>query len=374
MLMLNFLNEPALSPRRFQKGVYGAHLIRAPRPTSEAPASAKRARGRSGVLVVLLDVRYNKDPWGTPDGDFLGEAQWAWLERTLRGSRARAHLIVTGLQVLSAKGVGEGWARFPGARKRLLSLLHRLRVAAPILLSGDVHMAELNAARCTAPLPPRRISLGGQTSTERPPNTLAEAHSMPTPSLVVTSGLVELTASGMTHSWARGVMSEEAGGVSDTVFAWVMRLAQQTMPWRYLVAGSDGGRERGHGSGYYLGLNVGQVDFTWDAPGGPRVRLSVVGERGEEVLSRWWSLAELDLFGGEGEHDRSGQPDTREWKCWPLQSYMELVSTTEVAVGLGLCALKALGAVALVAIGALRAIAALKATLGSSRAAGSEPR
>ncbi|KAJ1621002.1 hypothetical protein T492DRAFT_847371 [Pavlovales sp. CCMP2436] len=99
MLMLNFLNEPALSPRRFQKGVYGAHLIRAPRPTSEAPASAKRARGRSGVLVVLLDVRYNKDPWGTPDGDFLGEAQWAWLERTLRGSRARAHLIVTGLQV-----------------------------------------------------------------------------------------------------------------------------------------------------------------------------------------------------------------------------------------------------------------------------------
>ena len=45
--------------------------------------SATRLNFTGGsVLVILLDMRYHKDSYGTPDGDFLGSQQWRWLEET----------------------------------------------------------------------------------------------------------------------------------------------------------------------------------------------------------------------------------------------------------------------------------------------------
>ena len=32
------------------------------------------------VLVIALDLRYHKSPYSDVGGDFLGEAQWAWLQ------------------------------------------------------------------------------------------------------------------------------------------------------------------------------------------------------------------------------------------------------------------------------------------------------
>lgn len=348
-LFFDFIGEPPLSARRRQRGVYGSAFLKAPRPSSEAAGSAARAAGRSGVLVVLLDVRYHKDPYGADGrGDFLGEEQWAWLERTLRGSRARAHVLVSGLQVLSVKGVGESWSRFPAARRRLLSLLHRLRVAAPILLSGDIHMAELNAARCTAaPTAEERLWRGGSAGgSATGPGSWSDNSGAAS-----VSGLVELTSSGMTHSWGHRPMPSLADGpLTSLAFGAAMHLLQATMPWRYLVRGDGGGALRGHGPAYHLGLNFGQLDFRWDAPDGPRVRLSVAGEGGREVLSRSWALAELDLFGGAGRaHERREPADGREWSCVPLHGGLELLTPAEVASGFCLCALKLVGGLALVA-------------------------
>lgn len=360
--------------------MYGSALIRAPSPTNEAPSSAERARGRSGVLVLLLDVRYHRHPYNSNGtGDFLGEEQWAWLERTLRGSRARAHVLVSGIQILSVKGVGESWSAFPDARRRLLTLLHRLRVAAPILLSGDIHMAELNAARCTAPpLPPlpdrararaaankgaRKGAGGPGTSSGASAGFLARLSDNSGAPAV--TGLIELTSSGLTHSWSRRPLPNlAAGAASDLLFAAAMHLVQSSMPWRYLVRGDDGGPARGHGPAYHLGLNFGQLDFSWDAPGGPRVRLSIVGEGGREILSRWWPLAELDLFGSESvAREQRRPPDARDWRCVPLHGGLELLTRGEVISGLCISALKLLTVLVLALAVGMRCARALSASV-----------
>merc|ERR1711957_388735 len=131
---LDFLGHPADSPLRKQKGVYTSHSF--------------DVSGHS-ILVVMLDMRFHKDPYGTKKGDFLGEEQWSWLEQLLDTSTAKVHLIVSSLQLLEGRfNVGESWGRFPEARTRMLDLLTSKNVSTPIVLSGDVHFAEMNAARC----------------------------------------------------------------------------------------------------------------------------------------------------------------------------------------------------------------------------------
>ena len=91
-LFLDFLDEPASSPRRRQRGIYASHIV-------------------GQLHLVLLDVRSNRDPYGTPDGDFLGEEQWIWLEELLHGPSPPgvvATIIVSSLPVLADRyGFGE---------------------------------------------------------------------------------------------------------------------------------------------------------------------------------------------------------------------------------------------------------------------------
>eukprot|EP01065_Artemidia_motanka_P048540 TRINITY_DN7832_c0_g1_i1.p1 TRINITY_DN7832_c0_g1~~TRINITY_DN7832_c0_g1_i1.p1 ORF type:complete len:414 (+),score=95.98 TRINITY_DN7832_c0_g1_i1:80-1321(+) len=155
--LLDFLDEPQDSPRRKQEGVY---------------ASAVVGKGETAVRVVLLDNRFHKDPYGTPDGDFLGAEQWEWLERELsHDGGAGMTLVVSGIQVLEWRAVGESWGRFPRSRARLLNLVARFnaRGGLAVLVSGDVHFAEIAEAVCTS----------GSSDTT----------------------VAEITASGLTHSW-----------------------------------------------------------------------------------------------------------------------------------------------------------------------------
>jgi alkaline phosphatase D len=126
--MLDFLGEPAQSPRREQLGVYTSYVF---------------GEGERSVKLVLLDGRYHRDP-PSARGDTLGEAQWSWLERELTGSAARLHLIASGYQVLPLDHPNEKWGNFPSARTRLLDLVARTRVRGAVLLSGDRHFAELS--------------------------------------------------------------------------------------------------------------------------------------------------------------------------------------------------------------------------------------
>lgn len=132
--LLDFLDEPADSPRRLRAGVYESYTY--------GPA------GRQ-VKVILLDTRYHRDAPG-PDGDVLGEEQWAWLERELRGSRAQVHLIGSGIQVVAEDHRFEKWANFPAARARLFRLVGETRAPGVVFLSGDRHIAEVSRVSGTA--------------------------------------------------------------------------------------------------------------------------------------------------------------------------------------------------------------------------------
>lgn len=150
--MLDFLDEPANSLRRKQKGVYGSHLYE---------------NSGNRVQVILLDVRYFRDIPNTENGDILGKEQWSWLESTLGQNDADLTLIVSGIQVLHEDHRYEKWANFPEARKRLLDLVSSESDGRVVFLSGDRHISEMASLEY------------GTNKTE----------------------LLEITSSGMTHSW-----------------------------------------------------------------------------------------------------------------------------------------------------------------------------
>jgi alkaline phosphatase D len=127
-LILDFLDEPAESSRRTQSGIY-----------------ASRVFGPEGkrVCLILLDVRTHRDAPRT-GGDILGEAQWAWFEKTLRASDAQIHIICSGSQILPTEHRHEKWGDYPDSRERLLKLIASTQPGGVILLSGDRHFAEIS--------------------------------------------------------------------------------------------------------------------------------------------------------------------------------------------------------------------------------------
>ncbi|TGE10540.1 alkaline phosphatase D family protein [Hymenobacter fodinae] len=137
-LALDFLQEPADSPRRKQEGIYAAYTYRV---------------GRKKVKVILLDDRYFQDTLyrdaqqvyhPNPTGDILGEAQWQWLQQQLQNSDADAHIIASGIQFLPQEHRFEKWANFPAARQRLLQLLASSQAKGVLLISGDRHIGEIS--------------------------------------------------------------------------------------------------------------------------------------------------------------------------------------------------------------------------------------
>jgi alkaline phosphatase D len=129
--------------------------------------------------VVLLDGRSNKDPRGTANGDFLGEEQWQWLAEELLDPTADAILLGSGIQVLGEDQiVEETWSAFPQARRRLLTLITvASQLTNVVLLSGDVHRAEVSRVSC---------ALQGKS-----PEGSQAGETVP---------LWELTSSGLTHT------------------------------------------------------------------------------------------------------------------------------------------------------------------------------
>lgn len=157
-LALDFLQEPAASPRRRQAGIYAAYTY---------------AVGRQKVKIILLDDRYFQDtlyrdaqkvyhPNAT--GDVLGEAQWRWLEQQLRGSDANAHIIGSGIQFLPQEHPFEKWANFPAARERLFKLLAATQPRGVLLISGDRHIGEISKAEVPGvPYPLYEVTSSGLT-------------------------------------------------------------------------------------------------------------------------------------------------------------------------------------------------------------------
>lgn len=134
---LRFWGAEAGDARFTQPGVYAARTF---------------GTGDRAVQVILLDNRYNLDPWdyeGTdPARQVLGEVQWAWLrERLLEPAAIR--IIGSGIQVVQDYDIDtawEGWNDSPLQRERLFALIRELRVPGVVFVSGDMHFAELSRA------------------------------------------------------------------------------------------------------------------------------------------------------------------------------------------------------------------------------------
>ena len=196
-LHLNFLHVPKNDPRRTRKGVYASHIV------------------GGNMKVILLDVRYHRDPWswhpgGMPTGttltseaeadarpearpDMLGAEQWTWLEQELSQNllnhqNIEVTLIVSGFQILpivySAASKHETWHHFKKSRQRLFNLMSTS--ATPVvLLSGDVHYAEMSESFCYDSVEAGEGGVGDGGEAMSPPRRL-----------------LEFTSSGLTHAWA----------------------------------------------------------------------------------------------------------------------------------------------------------------------------
>jgi len=107
------------------------------------------------VKIILLDTRYFRDTLmesslegqrygANPQGDMLGEAQWAWLTEELNSSDAQFNIIGSSIQVIHDEHGFEKWANFPKSHQRLYDLIADSEAQGVVLLSGDRHIGEIS--------------------------------------------------------------------------------------------------------------------------------------------------------------------------------------------------------------------------------------
>jgi len=221
-MFLDFLKVPRDSPRRQRRGVYASHDFGA---------------GDTSVRVIALDTRFDRSDHVVPsvghwfegsalsklsaltaaavrlasawtglvlyrdaERHVLSAEQWAWLDDALASSRASVNILVSSVQVLTTNPSLESFGHFPAERARLLGVLRKHRPRGLVIVSGDVHDADL---------------------------------------LGVGDWPLEATSSGLTHS------------CSDSVPQFICNLA-----W----SGPAANRRYGNA---YLGRNYGVIDIDW---------------------------------------------------------------------------------------------------------------
>lgn len=153
-LFLDFIGEKENSVRRQQEGIYTSYLL---------------GEKDKQVKIILLDTRYHLKV-DDPNTDILGETQWHWLSEQLKKSKARFHIIASGIQVIPTDHKFEKWSNYPKARKRLFDLIKRFKPQGMMILSGDRHIAEFSR------IPGKELGLTQEY-------------------------IVEMTTSGLTHSY-----------------------------------------------------------------------------------------------------------------------------------------------------------------------------
>jgi alkaline phosphatase D len=125
-LYLSFIDEPVSSPRRSRDGLYTSYKF--------------GAKGKQ-LHLILLDDRWFYDKQAR---DVLGEEQWQFLEEELKNPGDLV-LIANGIQILPSEDIfKEHW--YTSNRERLYQLVKGIPV---LLLSGDVHFAEIMKNECT---------------------------------------------------------------------------------------------------------------------------------------------------------------------------------------------------------------------------------
>ena len=193
---LTFFEEPKDSLRWKRSGIYDSKII---------GPEGKR------VQVILLDTKFNrsafkKDPTPKedrlkvgkvggylPDEDpaktHLGAEQWAWLIEELK-KPAELRLVCSSIQVIpNQKGMDE-WGNFPRERQRLVDLLGKTNGA--VLLSGNVHFAEISQLSDGPTYPLTELTSSGMTHIEELYGKAPNRFRLGQPLIELNFGLVEV--------------------------------------------------------------------------------------------------------------------------------------------------------------------------------------
>jgi len=183
----------------------------------------------------------------------------------------------------------------------MLELLARLNVSAPVLLSGDVHLAEFALGSCR----------GGR--------------------------LLEVTSSGMTHSWG----TRDASFSNNQFLSWAMysfiSLAQAVMPFRYQM------RDPAQGASmYFLGLNFGELEFDWHQRS---VAVRVFGDGGgsEPQLQQLFQFSDLGVGGAGAAGVQDFAPERGNPEAWRVCLGMATVAAVPLTVFAGFLTVFCLG-------------------------------
>lgn len=231
------------------------------------------------VAVFALDVRSNKTPWPkgkqhvhsnrgsmeVPALDFLGAEQWKWFQSALANSHARVNIIVSGLQVHPDRfpndgNVVEEWSKFSEARDKLYDVILNSGVKSPLLISGDVHMSQFLRKDCMRSTDAQKWADIGKAESHPPKRSL-----------------IEVTTSGMTHSWGTSFSSQPKNHAwplwpyTYLVSRTFMTICHYVCPWNEIIIRKMRqqeamvGRSEGiAGKQYYLGLNFAELEFDFN--------------------------------------------------------------------------------------------------------------
>ena len=167
----------------------------------------------------------------------LGEAQWQWLEQTLR-QPAQLRIVVSSIQLVASGHGWERWGLLPTEAQRFYSLVETTRAEGVVVVSGDRH-------------------IGGVYKMEN-------QHTSTTNGVVdgpyrVPYTIWDITSSALTHTYA---------GHED---ATCVMAANGT----FGEASCDEAGPNRIGPLVHLN-NLGLIDLDWDAPNGGTVVISLV--------------------------------------------------------------------------------------------------
>ena len=149
-LFLDFFDEPAGSERRKNLGIYDIKtfgpegkrvqiILLDTRYFRTPPLPDTRSDAEKEALNIVGRYAPNEDPAAT----VLGQNQWRWLEKQLQ-QPAELRLLVSSYPLVPHELGRDAWGNFPLERQRLFDLIEKTKAAGVIILSGDVHFAEIS--------------------------------------------------------------------------------------------------------------------------------------------------------------------------------------------------------------------------------------
>jgi len=193
-IFLDAFGEPKGSARRTSPGVYDAKvfgpegrrvqiILLDTRTFKGPPRLAERPEGAGGSLGKYA-------PNDDPDVTLLGDAQWAWLEQQLR-TPAEIRLVCSSGQVVAdEKGMDE-WGNYPLERRRLFELIAEVEADGVVLLSGNVHFAEISRTE-EGPYPLYDFTSSGLTHVNEGYAKAPNRHRVAGPFVDLNFGLVDI--------------------------------------------------------------------------------------------------------------------------------------------------------------------------------------